>query len=351
LLFPTAVFRHEGDATLEELSAIRHPDGRRLFLHQPPWQAVRERFWGTLPDVYRRLSQRGGLRYVSLFDVRDEVCRRLRLSPALFERCLGLALEEPLAVAGWRISVESDVREEMRAGGQRERRSISVGGIPFSIIALAKLPTRTSAPGGRSDASSSGRLSIVGGERSLIDRWRNTSGRKPVVMADIVLDTDALADFLAQFFSTAERGFSAFKAGEWLSEAAARIINRVVRLSHPGYSPVSFVVASTFAFLEIVRKWDQLLGERVRPYQMRAFLESPPAWFLIAAVDSTLVPFYCRLPSAVQMLDGSVKPIEWTDAIQVATALSRNEPDRPPCALATNDRRLIRIEEIAGECV
>jgi hypothetical protein len=170
-------------------------------------------------------------------------------------------------------------------------------------------------------------------------------------MADIVLDTDALADFLAQYFGPADRGSNSFVAGKWLSERAARIINRVVRASHPGYSPGSFVVASTFAFLEIVRKWDQLLGEHVQPYQMRAFLEAPPQWFLVTAVDSTLVPFYCQLPAAVQMPDGSVKAIEWTDAIHVATAVSRDEPDRPRCALATNDRRLLRIAQIAAECV
>lgn len=170
-------------------------------------------------------------------------------------------------------------------------------------------------------------------------------------MADIVLDTDVLADFLAQYFGMAQRGFGPFVPGTWLSEGAARIINQVVRAYHPDYPATSFVVASAFAFLEMVRKWDQLLGERVRPYQMRAFLETPPNWFLVTAVDSTLVPFYCRLPAAVQTPDGSLKPIEWTDGIHVATALSRNEPERPPCALATNDRRLIRIEEIAGACV
>jgi hypothetical protein len=140
LLFPTAVFRSEADSSFEELPAICHPDGRRLFLHQPSWPAVRERFWATLADVYRQMSQRTGLRYVSLFDVRDEVCRRLRLSSSLFERCLAHALEEPLPAAGWRISVETDVREEMRSGGQRERRPISVGGVPYTIIAVAKLP-------------------------------------------------------------------------------------------------------------------------------------------------------------------------------------------------------------------
>lgn len=139
LLFPTAVFRSRGEAFFEELSEIRHPDGRRLFLHQPSWTALRERFWVNLAEVYQRVTQVTGLRYVSLFDVRDEVCRRLRISPSLFDRCLGFALEEPHPATGWQLSLETDVPEDQRAGGRLERRPVSVGGIRYTIIAMARL--------------------------------------------------------------------------------------------------------------------------------------------------------------------------------------------------------------------
>jgi hypothetical protein len=144
LLFPTAVFRNEDGAPFEELPTIRHPDGRPLFLHQPSWQSLRERFWSTLATVYQGIARVTGLRYVSLFDVRDEVCRRLRISPTLFDRYLGRALEEPQPESGWQLSLETDVREDVRSGGQLERRPISVAGIRYTIIALARRPT---APG------------------------------------------------------------------------------------------------------------------------------------------------------------------------------------------------------------
>jgi hypothetical protein len=141
LLFPTAVFRSGGGAAFEELPQVRHPDGRRLFLHQPSWTVLRERFWANLAEVYQRNAQVMGVRYVSLFEVRDEVCRRLRISPSHFDLCLGFALEEPYPVEGWQLSLETDVREDMRSGGQLERCPVSVGGVRYTIIAMAQCPS------------------------------------------------------------------------------------------------------------------------------------------------------------------------------------------------------------------
>jgi hypothetical protein len=170
-------------------------------------------------------------------------------------------------------------------------------------------------------------------------------------MADIVLDTDALADFLRQFFGPADRGHSPFTASRWLSRQTAAIINRIVAVYNSTAPVTSHVVASTLAFAEIVRKWRVLLGRHVSPEQLRAFLEDPPEWFLVAAVDATLLPFCCQLPGAVRMGDGSMKPVEWTDAIHAATALSRTEPHLPPCYLGTHDTRIVRIPQVSGVCI
>jgi hypothetical protein len=134
LLFPTAVFRHEGTASFEELTEIHHPDGRRLFLHQPTWLIVRERFWKCLVASYKVFAGVAGIRYISLLCVRDEVCRRLRLSPAGFDNCLTQALEEPVSPDGWHVSIETDVREDQRAGGQLERRPVWVKKIRYTLI-------------------------------------------------------------------------------------------------------------------------------------------------------------------------------------------------------------------------
>ena len=85
--------------------------------------------------------------------------------------------------------------------------------------------------------------------------------------------------------------------------------------------------------------------------QMRAFLDGPPAWFLVAAVDADLLPSYYRLPASVIMPGGGIENIEWTDAIYAATALSRHEPPHSRCYFQTQDTRLVRIELIAEHCV
>ena len=42
-------------------------------------------------------------------------------------------------------------------------------------------------------------------------------------MADLVLDTDALADFLAQFYGPTNRGQGRFEGDQWLSADAASV--------------------------------------------------------------------------------------------------------------------------------
>jgi hypothetical protein len=140
LLFPAALFR-SGGATeqFEELAGIRHPDGRLLFLHQPAWPQWRESFWRILVAVYEETFRRVQARYVSLPDVRDEVCRRLRLSPARFDGFLEHAFAEAPEESGWHLSLETDTREELRTSRGLARRPVYVQDVPHTLIALARL--------------------------------------------------------------------------------------------------------------------------------------------------------------------------------------------------------------------
>lgn len=172
-------------------------------------------------------------------------------------------------------------------------------------------------------------------------------------MADLVLDTDALAEFLAQYYGATNRGRERFSADEagCLSDRAAQEINRIRDFFCLEEWAKDHVIASTMAFMEVVRKWDHLIKRRVQPYQLRAFLAQPDDWFLITAVDDSLIPFYCQLPATVQMAGGNVENIEWTDAIHVATALSRNEEGQPHCKLRTQDTRILQIGLLQNDCI
>ena len=142
LLFPTAVFRPEAPGNrLELLEEIVHPNGTLLWLHQPQWEDLREEFWQALVSVHQCISARVNSLYVSLLDVRDEVCRQLRLSATRFDEFLILALDESLySKLPLSISLETDIREEQRSGSGLLRRPVYIHGVPHALIALAPLP-------------------------------------------------------------------------------------------------------------------------------------------------------------------------------------------------------------------
>jgi hypothetical protein len=166
-------------------------------------------------------------------------------------------------------------------------------------------------------------------------------------MPDIVLDSDALADFLAQYFGPANRGRGAFSASVWLSAEAAREINRICQRYHGGAPLTYVVIASSLAFVEVVRKWDTMAQTRFHPWQLMAFLQEPPPWFSVAPLDEDLVEFFLDVPGEVEMPDHQRRPIEWTDAVHAATSFSRGDS----CLLRTQDTRLRCIERLAGRLV
>ena len=146
LLFPAAVFRATAPLDrFEPIAEIEDPEGTGLWLHQPKWSGIRELFWRTLVDVHRLISLEVNSLYVSLLDVRDEVCRSLRLSGACFDDLLSRALQE-LPRSDLSVSVESDIREEQRSGSGLLRRPVYIAGVPHTLIAVAHLPQPEGGP-------------------------------------------------------------------------------------------------------------------------------------------------------------------------------------------------------------
>ena len=140
LIFPTAVFRHEApQPPFEKLDDIRNPLGEFLWIYQPGWDLKGRAFLQTLIQTHQLISRRTGTLYVSLLDVRDEVCRRLRLSATFFDEFLKRAFRESLRPeAPYSISLETDIREDQRSGSGLLRRPIWIEGVPHSLIAIGK---------------------------------------------------------------------------------------------------------------------------------------------------------------------------------------------------------------------
>ena len=154
-------------------------------------------------------------------------------------------------------------------------------------------------------------------------------------MSDLILDTNVLADLLAQYFVLHNRTQPQFLPSKFLSPDAVRFINRVIR------SEGKYIIgASVLAVVEIVRKWDDIVKGRFAPYQLAAFLESTPEWFVFEPMEQNIIYWFGKISAHVRMLDDSLLPIEWTDAIHAATALSRDN-----AILVTTDGRLNRLVE------
>ncbi len=172
-------------------------------------------------------------------------------------------------------------------------------------------------------------------------------------MFDIVLDSNVLADFLMQYFGPARYGQANFVAQDSISKELSRRVNQIIHwhrwesddeniMQHPG-----LIFASTLAFVEIARQWTIIVKHRFTITQFAAFIEQPPDWFVIAPIDEHLIEAFSYLPIEILTPSGKIKPIEWTDAIHIATALSRGGQ----CLLATTDRRIEKIESLHDRIV
>ncbi len=151
---------------------------------------------------------------------------------------------------------------------------------------------------------------------------------------DIVLDSDHLVELLEQYYDEkrADRGYGRFGSEGLFSNRLTSRLNNIIRNSEGLH--LSFVIASTFTFVEISRQWEEMVGNKFTEEQFYVFVKEAPTWFNIAPVDDQLAPFFLNIPND----NSKSEPIEWTDAIHMATVLSRGE-DASAATLATSDRK------------
>ena len=141
LIFPTSVFRPSAPKeSFERSNSIKNPGGEPLWLHQPKWEAMRKQFLDVIVQEHQKAYVRVGSLYVPLLDIRDEVCRQLRLSATSFDKFMEKALRESLRPdSNLSISVETDIREDQRAAHRLIRRPVRINGTPHSLIAITEV--------------------------------------------------------------------------------------------------------------------------------------------------------------------------------------------------------------------
>jgi hypothetical protein len=167
-------------------------------------------------------------------------------------------------------------------------------------------------------------------------------------MPDIILDSNVLADFLAQFFNEAERGQRNFRSRDRITDKCVFHINKIIASYNiSGDLSSGLVIASSLAFVEIVRKWEVIVKKRFNIIQFAAFIEQPPEWFFIASIDEDLIDYILMTPTDIALPNGEIKPIEWTDAVHVSTVISRGNS----CLIATTDQRIEQINILKNRII
>lgn len=139
LLFPVSVFKHESqNSSYIVKKFVKDPYGACLYIHSPKWEDFEKIFIETLVEVYQKYYNKQTIIYISLQDIRDEVCRLLRISPHTFEQFLQKTYElSILHKIRYSISLETDLRLDMKI--QINRRGVYLNGILYSLIALKPL--------------------------------------------------------------------------------------------------------------------------------------------------------------------------------------------------------------------
>lgn len=140
LLFPCSVYKTVNQSNdYQPIESIKTPDNRLIYRHKPTYSTFRILFLETLVEVYENRYNKEGIIYVSLQQVRDEVCRLLRISAATFEAFLQQSFRDSVArQVDYSIALETDIREDQKSGFQLQRRPVYIDGAAHSLIAIKR---------------------------------------------------------------------------------------------------------------------------------------------------------------------------------------------------------------------
>lgn len=139
LIFPTSAFKVSGTyKDYEEVPSLQTPNGRKLYVFTPQWESFKNIFIRTLRETYDYFYNIQRIIYISLQDIRDEVCRQLRINPKLFDLFLKNTYEESLkGLLHVSLSLETDLRQDMKV--QINRRGVYLNNNLYTLIAIKPL--------------------------------------------------------------------------------------------------------------------------------------------------------------------------------------------------------------------
>ncbi len=131
----------------------------------------------------------------------------------------------------------------------------------------------------------------------------------------VFVDTCVLAGILLQYNPVAPH--DKLVESPFLKQDMLKLLNKIIedRLSDSGY-----VIASIFAFVELINKMKSIFGEKLSLERINSVISQPPSWLIIEPMDVQTANFFCDVPD---MVDG--ENVSSDDAVHVATAMQRGD--------------------------
>ena len=134
LLFPTSVYRgnNSNGNNFEKIIDMKNPENYDLYFHR--WINDSDSFLESLHNIYENIYLSKRIMYVSILDLRDEFCRKYRISAQRFETLL----KNNLRSNKYSIALETDIREDQQGGAKQLRRPVVIDNNFYSLIAVTE---------------------------------------------------------------------------------------------------------------------------------------------------------------------------------------------------------------------
>ena len=130
------------------------------------------------------------------------------------------------------------------------------------------------------------------------------------------VDTCVLADIICQYDPRSIHG--SFVEGMFIKKKMLKYINRIVEDLEESSG---YLVSSTFAFVELINKFEKIFaGTNVTIERIMSIMSQPPSWLIIEEINDRTALSYCDVPNSI-----NGESISSDDAVHIATAFQRGD--------------------------
>lgn len=128
------------------------------------------------------------------------------------------------------------------------------------------------------------------------------------------VDTCVLSDIISQY--NPSNPHMLLSEGQNLKKKMLGVVNGIIGDDDEN----GYIIASTFAFVELINKFDVIFSGAITIERLVTILVQPPSWLIIEDINIDTALNFCDVPNLV---DG--ENVSSDDAVHVATAMQRGD--------------------------